>query len=36
VTLFIVPIIYSLLRKDMPVKQLLDERLKQEESLGVT
>jgi CzcA family heavy metal efflux pump len=35
VTLFIVPIIYSLLRKELPVKHLLDERLEQEENQGV-
>ena len=32
VTLFIVPIVYSLLRKDMPTKHLLDEQLEKEEN----
>jgi multidrug efflux pump subunit AcrB len=32
VTLFIVPIVYSLLRVDMPTKHLLDEQLEKEES----
>ena len=30
VTLFIVPIVYSLLRKDVPTKHLLDERIDKE------
>jgi len=32
VTLFIVPVIYSLLRKELPSKHLLDQRLDQEEA----
>jgi multidrug efflux pump subunit AcrB len=31
VTLFIVPVVYSLLRKGMPTKHLLDEQLAKEE-----
>ena len=34
VTLFIIPIVYSLLRKEMPTKHLLDERLEAEENEG--
>jgi multidrug efflux pump subunit AcrB len=30
VTLFIVPVVYSLLRKELPTKHLLDERLREE------
>jgi len=32
VTLFVVPVIYSLLRKELPTKHLLDQRLEQEEA----
>jgi hypothetical protein len=34
VTLFIVPVIYSLLRNELPTKHLLDQRLEQEEAQG--
>ena len=36
VTLFIVPIVYSYLRKDIPRKHLLDEQLEREEKDGFT
>lgn len=31
VTLIVLPIVYSLLRKELPTKHLLDEQLKREE-----